>query len=238
MAELQFQITGNVHQVVETYLQPGQRMFSETGGMVWMDPGITLETSMAGAGGGGGVLGVIGGALSRAVSGTSMWLNYFTPTAGPGRVAFVSRFPGKILDFPLQHGQSIIVQRHAFLAAEESVSLKIEIVKRFGAGLLGGDGFILQRISGPGHCFLEIAGEMTTMDLQPGQAIRVHAGHVAAFQETVHYDIEFLKGFKNLFFGGDSLALAVLVGPGRVWIQHQTMHGLAMAISPYLPSKG
>src|SRR5205823_4817618 len=103
-----YEITGNVHQIVQLSLQAGQRAFSETGGMVWMDPGITLETSMAGGGGGGGVLGAIGGAISRAVSGTSVFLNYFTASQGPGRVAFVSRFPGKILDFPLAPGQSIL----------------------------------------------------------------------------------------------------------------------------------
>jgi uncharacterized protein (TIGR00266 family) len=236
MAELSYHITGNVHQVVECNLAPGQRVFSETGGMVWMDPGITLETSMPS--GGGGLLGTIGGALSRAISGTSVFLNYFTAGHGPGRVAFVSRFPGKVLDINLAAGQSIFGQRHAFLAGQDGVSLTVEMVRRIGAGFFGGEGFILQRITGPGHAFLEIAGEMTTMDLAPGQSIRIHAGHVAAFEETVGYDFELLRGLKNLLFSGDGLALAVLTGPGRVWLQHQTMHGLAMAIAPYLPSKG
>lgn len=236
MAEINYQISGAAHQVVEMHLQAGQRVFSETGGMAWMDPGITLETLMPNAGG--GVLGALGGALSRAVSGTSIFLNYFTASYGPGKVAFVSRFPGKILDLTLQPGQSIIAQRHTFLCGQDGVTLKVELVKRLGAGFFGGEGFILQRITGPGHAFLEIAGEMTQMDLAPGQSIRVHAGHVACFQETVSYDFEILKGFKNLFFGGEGLALAVLTGPGHVWLQHQTMHGLAQAIAPYLPSKG
>jgi len=236
MNGLTYQINGAAHQVVEVQLQPGQRVFSETGGMAWLDPTITLETLMPSTGG--GVLGALGGALSRAVSGTSIFLNYFTATHGPGRVAFVSRFPRKILDMALNPGQSLIIQRHAFLAGQDGVTLKVEMVKRLGTGLFAGEGFILQRVTGPGHAFLEIAGEMTQMELAPGQSIRVHAGHVAAFQDTVHYDFEILKGFKNLFLGGEGLALAVLTGPGHVWLQHQTMHGLAMAIAPYLPSKG
>jgi uncharacterized protein (TIGR00266 family) len=236
MGELNYHITGNVHQVVECSLQPGQRVFSETGGMVWMDPGITLDTSMPSSGG--GLLGALGGALSRAISGTSVFLNYFTAHSNPGRVAFVSRFPGKVLDINLAAGQSIFGQRHTFLAGQDGVGLSVEMVRKLGAGFFGGDGFILQRITGPGHAFLEIAGEMSTIDLAPGQSIRIHAGHAAAFEDTVSYDFEFLKGLKNLLFSGDSIALAVLTGPGRVWLQHQTMHGLAMAISPYLPSKG
>jgi uncharacterized protein (AIM24 family) len=125
MAELRYQIAGAAHQIVDVHLEAGQRVFSETGGMAWMDPSITLETVMPNSGG--GVMGALGGALSRAVSGTSIFLNYFTASHGPGRVAFVSRFPGKILDMNLAPGQSLIGQRHAFLAAQDGVTLKIEL---------------------------------------------------------------------------------------------------------------
>jgi uncharacterized protein (TIGR00266 family) len=237
MGNVAYQVSGTIQQIVEFRLEAGQRVFSETGGMVWMDPSIALDTAMPG-GGKGGVLGMLGGALSRAVSGESLFLNYFTAQGAPGRVAFASSFPGKILDISLGAGQSIIAQRGAFLVGEDGVQVKMEFTRKLGAGLLGGEGFVLQRLSGPGLVFLEIHGEVSTMDLAPGQRVRIDTGHVAAFEESISYDIEFQKGLKNLLLSGEGLALAVLTGPGRVWLQHQTISGLAASLSPYLPSKG
>ncbi|MCC7478328.1 TIGR00266 family protein [bacterium] len=233
---MSYNINGSILQTVEISLRQGQRVFSETGGMVWMDPGIELDT--AAPGGGKGLLGAIGGALSRAVAGESLFLNYFTARSGPGRVAFASSFPGKIIDVQLAEGQSIIAQRGAFLVGEDSLQLKVEFTRKLGAGLLGGEGFILQRISGPGLCFLEVDGELTVMDLQPGQQVKVDSGHVAAFTDSVRYEIELQKSFKNMLLSGEGLALAVLTGPGRVWIQNLTLGNLAGRIAPYLPQRG
>lgn len=235
-SNLSYRISGEILQIVEISLAQGQRVFSETGGMVWMDPVIELDT--AAPGGGKGLLGAIGGALTRAVAGESIFLNFFSAPQGPGRVAFASSFPGKIIDVQLAAGQSIIAQRGAFLVGQDSLSLKVEFTRKLGAGLLGGEGFILQRITGPGLAFLEVDGELTVMDLQPGQQIKVDSGHVAAFTEGVRYDIEMQKSFKNMLLSGEGLALAVLTGPGRVWIQNLTLRNLAGRIAPYLPSKG
>jgi uncharacterized protein (TIGR00266 family) len=231
---LRYEIRGTLQQVVELYLEQGQRVYSETGGMLWMDPQIDLDT--AAPDGGKGLLGAIGGALTRVIAGESLFLNFFTAKTGPGRVAFSSSFPGKLLDIQLGAGQSLIAQRGSFLCAQDSVQIKIEFTKRLGAGALGGEGFVLQRLTGPGIMFLEIDGEVTHLDLQPGQTVLVDSGHIAAFEETVSYDIHFL-GLKNILLAGEGIALAKLTGPGRVWLQHMTMRGLAGRLLPYLPAK-
>jgi uncharacterized protein (TIGR00266 family) len=231
---LRYELKGTLHQVVELYLEQGQRVYSETGGMVWMDPQIELDTAAPDSGK--GILGALGGALSRAIAGESLFLNFFTAKGGPGRVAFSSSFPGRILDIQLGAGQSLIAQRGSFLCAQDSVQIKMEFTKRLGAGALGGEGFVLQRLTGPGLLFLEIDGEVTHIDLAPGQEIRVDSGHIAAMEETVSYDIHFL-GLKNIFLAGEGIALAKLTGPGRVWLQHMTMQGLAGRLIPFLPQK-
>lgn len=231
-SELTYEIRGTVHQVVEMLLQPGQRVYSETGGMIWMDANIQLDTAAPDQGKGLGS--AILGALGRAVAGESLFLNFFTPQGGPGRVAFASSFPGKIIDVRLAAGQSLIGQRGAFLCAQDSCQLKIEFNKKLGAGFLGGEGFILQRITGPGTFFLEVDGELSILDLAPGQMVKVDSGHIAAFEETVSYNIEF-QGLKNVLLSGEGLALATLTGPGRIWLQHQTLKSLAVDLIPYLP---
>jgi len=236
MSELKYEVKGTVHQVAEIYLEQGQRVFSETGGMIWMDPTIEMDTAMPGTQK--GLLGALGGALSRAVSGESIFLNYFTAKTGPGRVAFASSFPGNIITKDLGVGQSIIAQRGAFLVGQDGVELKMEFTKKIGVGLLGGEGFILQRLTGPGTVFLEIDGEVTMLELQPGQIVKIDSGHIAAFEETVKYDIEFQKNIKNMFLSGEGLALAILTGPGKVWLQNQTIQKLAGLLKPFFPDKG
>jgi uncharacterized protein (TIGR00266 family) len=231
-SELAYEIKGTVHQVVEMHLDAGQRVYSETGGMIWMDSNIQMDT--AAPDGGKGLGGAILGALGRAVAGESLFLNYFTAQGGPGRVSFASSFPGKIIDVRLAAGQSLIGQRGAFLAAQDSCTLKIEFNKKIGAGFLGGEGFILQRITGPGTFFLEVDGELTILDLAAGQLIKVDSGHIAAFEESVSYDIQ-VQSLKNVILGGEGLALATLTGPGRVWLQHQTLKSLAVDLIPYMP---
>ena len=234
MAELSFEITGTVHQAVELALREGQRVYSETGGMIWMDTNIELDTAAPDQGR--GLLGALGGAISRAVAGESLFLNYFRAVGGPGRVAFAASFPGKIIPMQLGEDDSVIAQRGAFLCAEDRCKLKIEWNKRLGAGLLGGEGFILQRITGPGTAFLEVDGEVTEKLLGAGETIKVDSGHIAAFEESVSYDIEFL-GLKNIFLAGEGLALATLTGPGRIWLQNQTLQGLAGRLIPFLPKR-
>ncbi|MEP0815043.1 MAG: TIGR00266 family protein [bacterium] len=236
MGDLVYEIKGTVHQAVQISLEEGRRVFSETGGMLWMDTNIEMDTSMPG-GGKGGLLGAIGGALTRAVAGESVFLNYFTAKGGPGRVTFASSFLGTVIPKKLEAGKSIFAQRGAFLCAEDTCQLKVEFTKKLGAGLFGGEGFILQRITGPGTCFLEIDGESTHLDLEAGQTIKLDAGHLAAFEETVSYNIEFQKNIKNLLLSGEGFAFAVLTGPGRVWLQHQTMSGLAALLKPFFPDK-
>ena len=232
--ELKYEIRGTVHQIAELTLGEGQRVYSETGGMVWMDTNIDLTTAAPDSGK--GFLGAIGGALTRAIAGESMFLNYFTAIGGPGRVAFASSFPGKILDLKLEGEQSLIAQRGAFLVAQDSCQLKIEFTKKIGAGFFGGEGFVLQRLIGPGTCFLEIDGELSEIQLEPGQTIKVDSGHIAAFEPSVDYNIQFMS-LKNIFLAGEGLALATLTGPGRVWLQHQTIPGLAGRLIPHLPFK-
>jgi uncharacterized protein (TIGR00266 family) len=231
-SELEYYIRGVIHQVAEVHLAAGQRMYSETGAMIWMDPSIELETTAPDQGK--GLLGALTGAVTRAIAGESLFLNFFTAKGGPGRVSFAASFPGKIIDLRLEPGQSLIGQRGAFLAAQDTCQLKMEVNRNVGSGLFGGEGFFLQRITGPGTCFLEIDGELTILDLEPGQMVRVDSGHIAAFQETVVYDIQF-QSLKNVFISGEGLALATLTGPGRVWLQHQTIPSLARDLIPFLP---
>ena len=231
-SELAYEIRGTIHQIVEVRLAEGQRVYSETGGMVYMDPNIELDTAAPDQGKGLGS--AILGALGRAVAGESLFLNFFTAKGGGGRVAFASSFPGKIIDVRLAAGQSIIAQRGAFLCAQDSCQLKIELNKKLGAGFFGGEGFILQRLTGPGTLFLEVDGELSTMDLAAGQTIKVDSGHIASFTETVKYDIQ-LQSMKNVLLSGEGIALATLTGPGRVWLQHLTIAGVAADMVPYLP---
>ncbi len=235
MSELKYEIKGTVHQIAVIELEHGQRVFSETGGMIWMDPTIEMETAMPGTQK--GLLGALGGALSRAVSGESIFLNYFTAKTGAGRVAFASSFLGNVIPRKLEAGQSIIAQRGAFLVGQDGVELKMEFTKKLGAGFLGGEGFILQRLTGPGTVFLEIDGEVTMHELEPNQIIKVDTGHLAAFEDTVQYDIEFQKNIKNMLLSGEGLALALLKGPGKVWLQNQTIQGLAGLLKPFFPNK-
>ncbi len=231
---MNYEIRGTVHQIVELSLQPGMRVMSETGGMIWMDPNIDLDTSTPEAGG--GLLSQIGGAIGRAVAGESIFMNYFKAEGGPGRVAFASSFPGHIVPYEIAAGRSLVAQRGSFLCSEDSCSVKLEPTG-LSKGFLGGEGFILQRMSGPGIVFLEIDGELSSFDLAAGQTIKVDTGHIAAFEDSVTHSFEVQKKLKNIFLSGEGLALATLTGPGKVWLQHQVIRELALRLIPYLPSK-
>jgi uncharacterized protein (TIGR00266 family) len=226
---MEYKIIGSTLQAVIMELDPGETVYSESGGMAWMSSNIDMKTS--GRGGG------LGGALKRAVSGESLFLVEYTSQGGKGIVAFASDFPGKIVPVQLSQGQSMICQKTAFLCAEKTVGLDIHFRRRLGAGIFGGEGFIMQKLTGPGLAFVCLDGEIVEYTLGANQVIKVDTGHVAMYEPSISFDVEMVKGFTNIFFGGEGLFLATLRGPGRVWLQTMPTSNLARAILPYLPSK-
>ena len=231
-----YQIVGTTLQAVILQVEPGQTVFSETGGMAWMSGNVTMNTN-TGAGGS-GLGGMLGGLVKRAVSGESLFIVDYTVTGGRGLIAFASEFPGKIVPLSLGAGQQMICQRDAFMCAEKSVTLDIHFRRKLGAGLFGGEGFILQKLTGPGLAFVELDGEVVEYTLEPGQLLKVDTGHVAMFEPTVQFDVEMMRGFKNILFGGEGLFLATLRGPGRVWLQTMPIVNVAKKIAEYLPRSG
>ena len=226
---MEYRIIGTTLQAVIMELDPGETVYSESGGMAWMSANIGMKTS--GRGGG------LGGVLKRAVSGESMFLVEYTSQGGKGFVSFASDFPGKIVPVSLAAGQQMICQKTAFLCAEKTVTLDIHFRKQLGAGFFGGEGFILQKLTGPGMAFVCLDGEIVEYTLEANQVLKVDTGHVAMYEPTVAFDVEMIKGFSNILFGGEGLFLATLRGPGRIWLQTMPTSNLAKAIMPYLPSK-
>ena len=220
---MKYEIKGDNLPVAICYLEPGESLVSEAGAMGWMSESISMDTNMKG--------GLLGG-LGRAFSGESVFLNTFSATSG-GTVAFPSSFPGKIIARNLNVGESLIAQKGAFLAGTSSVQLQIALKKKIGAGFFGGEGFILQKISGPGFIFLEFDGHVEEMDLQPGQTILVDTGNVAMFESSVSYDIQMVKGLKNMLLGGEGLFLTKLTGPGKVYLQSMPIQNLAGQLSRF-----
>ncbi len=221
---MQYEIRGGNFPVVICQLQSGERMITEKGSMTWMTPNMQMETK------GGGV----GKMFSKAFSGESMFQNIYTAQGGPGMITFGSSFPGKIVPITLERGQEWILQKSAFLASEETVNLDIFFNKKFGAGLFGGEGFIMQRLSGHGVAFAEIDGELIEYQLKPGQQMIIDTGYVAGFESSVSIDIQQVKGIKNKLLGGEGLFNTVLTGPGRIWLQTMPIPGVAGAIQPYI----
>jgi uncharacterized protein (TIGR00266 family) len=232
---MDYQIVGTTMQAVIIQLEPGQTLFSETGGMAWMSGNVVMNTN---AGGGGGLGGMLGGMLKRAVSGESLFIVDYTVQGGRGLVSFASEFPGKIIPLHLGQGQSMIMQRDAFMCAEKTVSLEMHFRRNLGSGIFGGEGFIMQRVTGPGVAFAELDGEIVEYTLEAGQVLKVDTGHVAMFEPTVQFDIEMVRGFRNILFGGEGLFLATLRGPGRIWLQTMPAMNLAKKIANYLPRTG
>ncbi len=227
---MEYQIVGTTLQAVILELDPGETVYSESGAMSWMSGNIQMATNTRGGG--------LGGIFKRALTGESLFLNEFTSAGGKGIVAFASDFPGKIVPVPLVEGQSMIVQKQAFLCAEKTVGLEIHFRKKLGAGFFGGEGFIMQKLTGPGVAFVCLDGEIVEYTLEPGQVLKVDTGHVAMYEPTVEFDIEMVKGFRNILLGGEGLFLTTLRGPGRVWLQTMPTANLAKAIAGYLPLTG
>ena len=200
-------------------------MITESGSMVWMSPNMEMETS------GGG----LGKMFSRAFSGENLFQNIYT-ARGQGMIAFGSSFPGKIIPLEIGPGREMILQKKAFLAAERGVDLSIHFNKKMGTGLFGGEGFIMQRLSGQGTAFAEIDGDLVIYNLAPGQQMVVDTGNVAGFETTVSMEIRQVPGLKNAFFGGEGLFNTVLTGPGKIWLQTMPIMNVAMAIRPFIPT--
>jgi uncharacterized protein (TIGR00266 family) len=227
---MEYKIIGTTMQAVILELDPGETVYSEGGGMSWMNDRIIMNTNTRGGG--------LGGIFKRALTGESLFLNEFTSQGGKGIVAFASDFPGKIVPVALTEGQSMIVQKQAFLCAEKTVGLEIHFRKKLGAGFFGGEGFIMQKLTGPGIAFVCLDGEIVEYTLNPGETMRVDTGHVAMYEPGVDLDIEMLRGFRNILFGGEGLFLTTLRGPGRIWLQTMPTMNLAGAIAPYLSAGG
>lgn len=174
--------------------------------------------------------------LGRALSGESLFMTTYTCRSPKGMVVFTPEAPGKVLDFQLAPGQSLICQKDAFMCAENSVKLEMHFRKKLGAGFFGGEGFILQKVTGPGVVFLEIPGEVREYTLNAGEIMQVDPGHIALFEPTVSFDISMVKGLRNILFSGEGLFLAKLAGPGRIWLQSLPLSNLAAKIAQYLPA--
>ncbi len=222
-----FKIVGTVMQALMVQINRGQMFYSESGSLSWMTDGVHMDTNLGGKG--------LGGMLSRMVTGESLFVVNFTADRDQQLITFSSDFPGKIIPVHLAQGQAMIAQKDTLLVAEKSVNMSIALQKRLGAGLFGGEGFILQRFDGPGTFFGALDGEIVEYTLQAGQRLLVDTGHVAMFEPTVSYDIQMVKGIKNILFGGEGLFFVTLTGPGRIWLQTMPMSKLAGAIRQFMP---
>jgi uncharacterized protein (TIGR00266 family) len=221
---MEYKINGTTMQTLEIILNPGENIYSQTHQMAWMDPRIQMQTDTGGG---------IWKALKRSFSGASFFLTHFTAVGGPGLVAFAPRFPGQIIVRDLAPGQSLVCRKETFLCAEQSVNLDIFFRQNIGAGLFGGEGFILQKLTGPGKVFLDLSGEVVEKKLQPGEILRVHVGHVGVQDATIDFNIEMVPGFTNVLFGGQGLFVARLTGPGNVLLQSMPIVLLAEEILRY-----
>jgi uncharacterized protein (TIGR00266 family) len=222
---MEYKIHGTVMQALEITLAQGESLYTESGGMAWMTDGIDMKTS--GKGG-------IGKALGRMLSGESLFLTTYTCQGPQGMITFTPESPGKVIPLNLKAGFSMICQKDAFMCAEESVDLAMHFRKKLGAGLFGGEGFILQKLTGPGLAFVEIAGEVQMVELAAGEKLRVDPGHIAMYEPSCDYDIEMVKGVMNWIGGGEGLFLATVTGPGKVWLQTMPLSNLAGSLKRYI----
>jgi uncharacterized protein (TIGR00266 family) len=224
---LEFTIQGDNLQVARVKLKPGQELYAEAGKMVYKTPNIAWESRMSG-----NTLGEkLMGALKRTVSGESLFLTHFY-AQGPGEVGFAGNYPGRIQVFSLPPGKSVLAQRDSFLFATNTVQFNVAFVKKLGAGFFGGEGFILEKFTGPGEVFIHGGGDFVEFDLAAGEMLQVDTGCIVAFEETVDYDIQFVGGIKRAIFGGEGLFLATLQGPGHVVIQSMTLARMRSELAP------
>lgn len=223
---MKHKIEGDVMQILTVELNDGEEVFAESGAMAWMSANMDMSSYIRGG---------IGAGIGRMFTGESLFMVKFKTTGGKGIVSFAPSFPGKILPLEIAPGKELICQKDAFLAAEESVNLETVFRKKIGVGLFGGEGFLLQKLSGKGMAFAEIDGEVFEMQLKPGERLKVDTGSIAMFEPNVKYEVEMVKGVKNMLFGGEGLFLATLEGPGKVWLQSMPASSVAQKIVQYLP---
>jgi uncharacterized protein (TIGR00266 family) len=223
---MRYTIEGAPLPVVIVTVDANETLITEGGAMSWMSPNMKMETS------GGG----IGKMFGRAMSGESLFMNKYTAQGGEGEIAFASSFPGNIVAYEIAPGKEIIAQKSAFLAATGGVELSVHFQKKLGSGFFGGEGFIMQKISGNGTAFLEFDGSIKEYDLQPGQQLVLDTGYLAAMEPTCSMDIQTVPGLKNKFLGGEGLFNTVVTGPGKVWIQTMPASQLADVVKKFIPT--
>lgn len=223
---MRYNITGEPMPVVICDVETNESMITEKGSMVWMSPNMEMQTSAGG----------LGKAFGRMFSGESMFQNIYTARGGPGMIAFASSFPGSIRAVDIDPQHPIVVQKSGFLASESGVELSVFFQKKAAAGFFGGEGFILQKLTGHGTAFLEIDGSAVEYTLQPGQQIVVDTGNLAMLDATCSVDVRTVKGVKNVLFGGEGLFNTVVTGPGRVVLQTMPISNFAMSIASIMPS--
>ncbi len=223
---MKYEIKGDNFPVLVCQLDANETMISEGGGMSWMSPNMQMDTSAGG----------IGKMLGRMVTRESIFQNKYTAVGGVGEIAFASSFPGEIVPLEIGPGKEYICQKSAFLASTCGVELSIHFKKKLGTGLFGGEGFIMQRLSGNGIAFIEVDGSLIRYQLVPGQKIIVDTGHVVMMSSTCSMDVQTVKGAKNILFGGEGLFNTVVTGPGEVVLQTMPVPKLAQALIPYIPT--
>lgn len=226
---MDYKISGDNLQLVTIQIDPGEKIYAEAGSMIYMSGNISMEAKMRG-----GLLKGIG----RKIAGETLFLTEFTSSGGKGLVSFGGNAPGTIKAIDLSTGKDFMVQKDAFLVAEDKVDMSIAFQKRLGAIFFGGEGFILEKISGTGKAFIHACGDFVEFDLKPDQILKVDTGSVVGWDATVTFDIERVKGIKTMFFGGEGLFLTTLKGPGKVIIQSMSLSNLATALTPFLPHHG
>lgn len=226
---MKYRIIGNTMPAVEIkFDRAGEGIFTQSGGMTWMSDGVSMTTNTKG--------GLMKG-LGRMFAGESLFMATYRAERPDSVIAFASTVAGQILPVDVAANGGLICQKGAFLCAEETVNLNVTFSKKFSSGLFGGEGFILQDISGTGMAFLEVDGDMIEKQLAPGEVIKVDTGNVVAFERNVRYEIETVKGFTNILFGGEGLFLTKLTGPGRVVLQTQNLAEFAGRIAAFIPTK-
>ena len=223
---MKYEIKGNPLPVAVCYLEAGEKLITEKGSMSWMSPNMEMETSAGG----------VGKALGRMFSGESVFRNIYTAKGGQGMIAFASSFPGSIVPFEIAPGRELIVQKSGFLASESTVELSVHIQKKIGAGFFGGEGFVMQKLSGYGTAFIEIDGAVMEYDLAAGQSIVLDTGYLAAMDATCTMEIQQVAGIKNKLLGGEGFFNTVVSGPGKVYIQTMPINKVAGALIPYIPT--
>lgn len=224
---MRYRIEGDTLPVVICELEAGESMITESGAMAWMSPNMKMDTTSNGG---------LGKAFGRMFSGENLFQNRYTAQGGLGLIAFASSFPGSIKAFEITPGKSYIFQKKTFLAGEKGIDISIHFQKKAASGFFGGEGFILQKISGNGIVFAEFDGHVVEYDLKPGQQIVVDTGYLAAMESTCQIDVQAVPGLKNMMFGGEGIFNTVITGPGKIWLQTMPIYSVANSIRPYIPT--